>query len=138
MGAVPGGRTEHDPARQPPAVSWTTRRSLLFLELKKQGLRNCSPNNCDDKGAEVTATVRRLLIGTADLDKIIAAANALGSGLTSSDLDAALSAKLNLPDLRVLRFDVLELGPGDVQRCLCRLPERVPRAQAGAGDRRTR
>ena len=24
---------------------------LLFLELKKQGLRNCSPNNCDDKGA---------------------------------------------------------------------------------------
>lgn len=84
---------------------------VLFLELKKQGLRNCSPNNCDDKGAEVTATVRRLLIGTADLDKIIAAAGALGSGLTASDLEAALSAKLNLPDIHLLRFDVLNSGP---------------------------
>jgi hypothetical protein len=84
---------------------------LLFLELKKQGLRNCSPNNCDDKGSEVTATVRRLLIRIADLDKIIAAANALGSGLTTSDLDSALSAHLNLPDVHVLRFDVLNSGP---------------------------
>ena len=84
---------------------------LLFLELKKQGLRNCSPNNCDDKGSQVTVTVRRLLIATADLEKIIAAANALGSGLTASDLDAALTAKLALPDLRVRRFDVPNTGP---------------------------
>jgi hypothetical protein len=84
---------------------------LLFLELKKQDLRNCSPNNCDDKGAEVTATVRRLLIGVADLEKIIATAGALGSGLTASDLDTALSEKLNLPDIHVLRFDVLNSGP---------------------------
>jgi hypothetical protein len=84
---------------------------LLFLELKKQGLRNCSPNNCDDKGAEVTANVRRLLINIADLDKIIAAANALGGGLTSSDIDAALSVRLNLPDLRLRRFDVLNSNP---------------------------
>jgi hypothetical protein len=90
---------------------------LLFLELKKQGLRNCSPNNCDDKGAEVTANVRRLLIKIADLDKIIAAANALGGGLTSSDIDAALAVRLNLPDLRLRRFDVLNSHPatsGDV------------------------
>jgi hypothetical protein len=84
---------------------------VLFLELKKEGLRNCSPNNCDDKGAEVSATVRRLLIQMTDLDKIIAAANALGSGLTASDLDAALTAKLNLPDLHVRRFDVLNSNP---------------------------
>ena len=84
---------------------------LLFLELKKEGLRNCSPNNCDDKGSQVTATVRPLLIAKSDLDKIIAAANALGSGLTASDLDAALSARLNLPDLRLHRFDVLNSDP---------------------------
>lgn len=84
---------------------------VLFLELKKQGLRNCSPNNCDDKGSEVIATVRRLLIKSVDLDKIIAAANALGSGLTQNDLDTALSAKLDLPDIRVGRFDVLNSGP---------------------------
>jgi hypothetical protein len=90
---------------------------LLFLELKKQGLRNCSPNNCDDKGAEVTANVRRLLITIADLDKIIAAAKGLGGGLTSSDVDAALAVRLNLPDLRLRRFDVLNSKPttsGDV------------------------
>ncbi len=84
---------------------------LLFLELKKQGLRNCSPNNCDDKGAEVTATVKRLLIQRVDLAKIIAAANALGGGLTSSDLESALLAQLNLPDVRLPRFDVLNTSP---------------------------
>jgi hypothetical protein len=84
---------------------------LLFLELRKQGLRNCSPNNCDDKGLEVTATVRRLLIATADLDQIIAAANELGSALTAADIDAALAARLNLPDIRVRRFDVVNTTP---------------------------
>jgi len=84
---------------------------ILFLELKKEGLRNCSPNNCDDKGSQVTATVRRLLIAKSDADKIIAAANGLGSGLTSSDIDALLSARLNLPDLKLRRFDVTSTNP---------------------------
>ena len=84
---------------------------LLFLELKKDALRNCSPNNCDDKGSQVTATVRRLLIARTDLDSIIAAAGGLGSGMTESDLVAALSARLNLPDLRLRRFDVPNTYP---------------------------
>jgi hypothetical protein len=84
---------------------------LLLLELKKEGLRTCSPNNCDDKGSQVTATVRRLLIARSDLDSIIAAANGLGSGLSEGDLAAALSARLNLPDLRLRRFDVLNSNP---------------------------
>jgi len=84
---------------------------LLFLELKKEGLRTCSPNNCDDKGSQVTATVRRLLIARSDLDSIIAAANGLGSGLSEGDLVAAMSARLNLPDLRLRRFDVLNSNP---------------------------
>lgn len=84
---------------------------LLFLELRKEGLRTCSPNNCDDKGSQVTATVRRLLIARSDLDSIIAAANGLGSGLSEGDLVAALSARLNLPDLRLHRFDVLNSNP---------------------------
>jgi hypothetical protein len=84
---------------------------LLFLELKKEPLRNCSPNSCDDKGAQVIATVRRLLIEKKDLDAIIAAANALGGGLTGSDLQAALRARLNLPDLRLGRFDVPATRP---------------------------
>src|SRR5262249_23751210 len=63
---------------------------LLFLELNWRRLRNCSPNSCDDKGAEVVADVKRLLIKRTDLDKIIAATNALGSGLAAGDLEAAL------------------------------------------------
>jgi hypothetical protein len=84
---------------------------VLFLELKKEGLRNCSPNNCDDKGSQVTATVRRLLIAKSDADMIIAAANGLGSGLTASDIDGLLSARLNLPDLKLRRFDVTSSNP---------------------------
>ncbi|MDN5836462.1 MAG: SprB repeat-containing protein, partial [Nitrosospira sp.] len=83
---------------------------LLFLELKRESLRNCSPNNCDDKGNQITATVRRLLIKVDDLTKIIAEANQLGTGLTSADLEAALLARLNLPDLRLPRFDVPNTG----------------------------
>jgi hypothetical protein len=41
---------------------------VVFLELKKDSLRNCSVNNCDDKGAVVTATVRRLLVNVANLN----------------------------------------------------------------------
>lgn len=84
---------------------------LLFLELKKEDLRNCSPNDCNDRGAELTATVRRLLIRTDDLKAIIAAANTLGSALTFTDLESALLARLNLPDLRLQRYDIPNTGP---------------------------
>lgn len=84
---------------------------LLFLELKKEDLRNCSPINCDDKGAAVTVTVRRLLVTISDLAKIIAAANQLVPNLTGADLETALLARLNLPDLRLPRFDVPNTRP---------------------------
>lgn len=84
---------------------------LLFLELKKEGLRNCSPNNCDDKGAKITATVRRLLIKVEDLAKVIAAANQLEGNLTLADLDSALSTRLNLPDVHMPRYDVPNTSP---------------------------
>lgn len=84
---------------------------VLFLELKKQGLRNCSPNNCDDKGAQIATKVRRLLIRSADLDAVIAAANELDDGLSSTDIETQLNERFALPDLRRLRFDVVNTGP---------------------------
>ncbi len=84
---------------------------LLFLELKKSSLRNCSPQNCDDKGSEVTASLKPLLIGVDDLEKIIKAANSLDSGLTSSDLESALLEKLKLPDIPLPRFNVVNTSP---------------------------
>lgn len=84
---------------------------LLFLELKKEGLRNCSPNDCNDKGSEITATVRRLLIRTSDLEQIISKAYDLNSGATAADIEGMLMARLNLPDIRLPRYDVPNTSP---------------------------
>lgn len=83
---------------------------VLFLELKKEDLRNCSPINCDDKGAQVTATVRRLLIERDALKDIITEANQLGANLTFAELEAGMQARLNLPDLRLPRLGVHAAG----------------------------
>ncbi len=99
--------TAGEPATTPLDAAFLNDKAMvLFLELNKQPLRNCSPNNCDDKGADVTATVRRLLIQRSDLDAIIASSHGLSAGLTASDLDNALQQRLNLSDLRLPRFDV--------------------------------
>lgn len=84
---------------------------LLFLELKKEGLRNCSPNDCNDKGSEINATVRRLLIRISDLEQIISKANDLNTGATAADIESVLMARLNLPDIRLPRYDVPNTGP---------------------------
>ncbi len=84
---------------------------LLFLELKKTSLRNCSPKNCDDKGSEVTTLVKPLLIEKANLDKIINAANLLSDNLSSGDPETTLLQRLDLPDIRLPRFDVSNTTP---------------------------
>lgn len=82
---------------------------VLFLELKQEGLRNCSPNNCDDKGAEVTVTLRRLLIGKNQLNEVLAASTE--SGLTPKALADNQAAILGLPDIRLPRYDVPNTNP---------------------------
>jgi hypothetical protein len=79
---------------------------LLFLELKKEGLRNCSPNNCDDKGSAITVTVRRLLIKKVALKQMIDNANKLSSSLSFTDFEAELAKRLALPGLHLPRYDV--------------------------------
>ena len=84
-----------------PLLGLSQKAVVLFLELRMDGLRNCAPNNCDDRGAQVTATLRRLLVDVADLDKLIAATPS-----SSPYLGADLAERLQLPDLRMPRFDV--------------------------------
>jgi hypothetical protein len=82
---------------------------LLFLELKKDNLRNCSPTNCDDRGADVTATVRRLLVSKKDEQKVIRLLDGTISHKRMMTLDAyeqTLLLELNLPDLRLPRYNV--------------------------------
>lgn len=101
---------DDEPGAQPLATSGLVledKAVLLFLELRKDGLRNCSPNNCDDRGDEVTATVRRLLIDVTDLDRVIAGTN----GAAVIEFGADLTERLALPDLRMPRVDVPNSGP---------------------------
>ena len=86
---------------------------VLFLELRRDRLRTCAPNDCDDRGAQVTATLRRLLVDVGDLDKIVAVADPSGTYL-----GADLTERLNLPDLRMPRFDVRNTGPVETAQVL--------------------
>lgn len=89
-----------------PLLGLAQKAVVLLLELRRDGQRTCSPNNCDDRGTQVTATLRRLLVEVSDLDKIIAAAPT-----SSTYLGADLTERLALPDLRMPRFDVPNTGP---------------------------
>jgi hypothetical protein len=84
---------------------------LLFLELKKESLRNCTPNNCNDKGNEVTATVKRLLIKVDDLNKIVDKPNKQQEGPTFAEFESVLSGQLGLIDLRLPRYDTPSTNP---------------------------
>ncbi len=101
-----------------PLLGLDQKAVVLFLELRRDGQRNCAPNNCDDRGAQVTATLRRLLVDVADLDKIIAAA-----GTSSTYLGADLTERLELPDLRMPRFDVPNTGPVQTAEVLAAFQE---------------
>ena len=88
-----------------PLLGLEDKAVLLFLELRKDGQRTCVPNNCDDRGARVTATLRRLLVDVTDLKKILDTAST-----ATTYLGADLTERLQLPDLRMPRFDVPNLG----------------------------
>ena len=111
------------PAGEPDTTQLTTsflndKAVLLFLELKREGMRNCSPNNCDDKGSVMTATVRRLLMNVSDLKKIIEKTKGLDGGLTSTELEEILLARLNLPDLGLPRYDVPNKRPSTTEQVM--------------------
>lgn len=84
---------------------------LLFLELKKEDLRNCSAVDCNDKGADVQVSLRRLLIAQKDLDDIIKDINDQKTGEIPADSEAMVLARLNLPNLRLPRYDVPNTTP---------------------------
>ncbi len=84
---------------------------FLLFELKKESLSNCSPNNCDDKGSEVTTLVKPLLIEKAHLDKIIDAANKPGGNLVSGDPETTLIKRLQLNDIPLPRLNVPDSNP---------------------------
>jgi hypothetical protein len=100
---------------------------LLFVECNRENLKTCSPNSCDDKGQEVTVTLRKLLIFRKDLDEIIAKAN---SGAANPGLQVNL--QLGLPDLRLRRFDVEYSGVDNAAEIFTAYHEILLEPQGGA------
>jgi hypothetical protein len=96
-----------------PQLGLDEKAVLLFLELRRDDRRTCAPTDCDDRGPQVTATIRRLLVNVADLDKIIAE-----TGSATTDLGADLTERLRLPDLRMPRFDVPNTSPVETAEVL--------------------
>lgn len=87
---------------------------VLFLELRKDRMRNCSPNGCDDRGTEVATTVRRLLVDVDDLRAVIEAGRSAGT----IPLAVEIEKRLDLPNLRMPRFDVPNTAPVAPERVL--------------------
>ncbi|MFN3848742.1 MAG: hypothetical protein ACK4NY_04910 [Spirosomataceae bacterium] len=84
---------------------------LIYVELSKNGLKNCSPNSCDDKGSLVSVTFRRFLISKANADAIKNEINGLIGVQSGIDIEKIINAKFLLPDIRLRRFDVPNTNP---------------------------
>ena len=143
-GAVPPKQLElwelfpaGEPSTQPlsdGALALDDKAVVLFLELKREGLRTCSQNSCDDRGAAVTATVRRLLIKNADLTRVIAAGESGDSSI--GDVESNILARQQLPDLRLPRVDVPNSNPVSSEDLLAafQLAFRTDRLAEQTGD----
>ncbi len=79
---------------------------VLFLECLAASNRNCSPNSCGDKGSMVSVEVRPLLIRKRDIDLLQARLGNLNGTAAYFSLTDALSNRLNLPSLKMPRWDV--------------------------------
>lgn len=89
---------------------------LLFVELREDNLKNCSPGSCDDKGKKVDITIRKLLIAESDLLKLNQKiADNLEAVEAQGDFFPDLTARLDLPDLRLPGLDVPASNMADAQ-----------------------
>lgn len=84
---------------------------LLFLELNTKSLRNCSPGNCDNKGSEITFSLKPLLAGSETIKKIISGTEPENDICAPSDSGSTLIEKIELPTLVMPRFDVPSTNP---------------------------
>lgn len=74
---------------------------LIFIELLYSNNHNCSPNSCDDKGANVKITFRPLLMRKADATILLNEAKAFDAGSVFVP-----NASVLLPDMKIKRFNV--------------------------------
>jgi hypothetical protein len=77
---------------------------VLFLEIKATNLKNCTTNDCDDKGREITLTIKPLLIKKTDLGHPAFTCNDESDpSLSAGNIEAGKAA---LPEVLLTRYNV--------------------------------
>lgn len=108
---------------------------MLFLEMTEESLKNCSINDCSDKGAELQYVLRRLLIRRSDADAIIAKEAEIAGFPTDRANHPSLALKfLRVEDLGLARNGIASF-PALFARILqiaARLGAELPQALNGA------
>jgi len=85
---------------------------ILIFECELLDNKNCTPNNCDDKGETITTNVRPVLIRKNDLEYIRQVLQREVPEVAAYyALNADRASRLSLPTLRGPRFDVLNSQP---------------------------
>jgi len=77
---------------------------VLFLEIKATNLKNCTTNDCDDKGREITITVKPLLILKTDLNNpAFKCGDESDPNLSAGTIEAG---KAGLPEILLTRYNI--------------------------------
>ncbi len=97
----PAGEPETTPITQ---SAVTGKVVLLFAEHHLNDLKNCNPNSCDDKGQQVTVTIRKLLIRHAD------ALHLMSETYVNRSEGEHLINQIGLPSIKIRRLDVVNTG----------------------------
>ena len=90
---------------------------LLLFECRAVDNRNCTPNNCDDKGRTIETAVRPLLVRRRDLEEIRRVLTEGNAGAAAYyALHQQQAQRLDLPTLRPPRFDVTNTRPATTRQ----------------------
>jgi hypothetical protein len=77
---------------------------VLFIEIKATNLKNCTTNDCDDKGRQITITLKPLLVKKTDLNHPAFKCNDDSDpNLSAGDLEAGKAA---MPEVILRRYNV--------------------------------
>lgn len=84
---------------------------LLYLEKLDEDLKNCIPEDCNDKGKKRIFTIRKLLVNKTDLRELISEKQGYKTPQTETTLENAVNGVFHLPEVYTQRV-VVPAVPG--------------------------
>ncbi len=83
---------------------------VLYLEKLDEDLKNCIPEDCNDKGKKRIFTIRKLLVEKQALRQLISGKQGFRSPQTESTLEQAVNGALHLPEVYIQRVVVPQVN----------------------------